>query len=479
MRRKRWLAAALVAITCLGLCACGKKTDPAASSSAPAETALPADMPDDFTFASGAGGWSTELFLEPDGSFTGMYFDSEMGDTDKDYPFGTVYFCVFAGRFDEIEKADEHSYTMKLGALSQETEEGEIEIDAEEGIRYISAAPYGLSEIGSTYRLYLPDTPLEGLSEEFLTWWPLRFEQGSTERKTLGCWGLLNDAEEYGFFSYEGEVYLDVPIPEDVEPLVTAAWGAEDRDTSYHTTIVRVSETASLQAGEKQHPGEDWGDGWLFSIARLDRLGLEHYLSYDDSNFDFFATDDVGAYYIFEHPSDVRLNRATQEEFSRAMEQWGALCEWADGIPAAVLEANPTLTPFTGEEYLSGQLRHEGEHRYVAYEDPDSETHANAMIFLSQPITQGEGGIWCVEGVQYLFTPGGDSYYVPVFPASMGHEKPSAEYYADLQAECDDGLHPELLKPEGALEEFVRTSESWMFDPDRDMSLFRFVEPEG
>lgn len=44
-----------------------------------------------------AGAWSTELVVSPDGSFTGYYHDTDMGDSGADYLNGTRYECDFSG----------------------------------------------------------------------------------------------------------------------------------------------------------------------------------------------------------------------------------------------------------------------------------------------------------------------------------------------------------------------------------------------
>lgn len=484
MKLKRLIAFGLAALMCLGLCACGEKTPAASSASVSASQPvgtilLPEEMPPYFTFASGVGAWGTELSLAPDGSFTGLFSDSDMGDTGEDYPNGTVYHCSFSGQFKDIRQENEYTYSMNLSELVLEEEEDRIRIDKEAGIRYISSIPYGVSRPGSAYRLYLPTAPVSELSEDFLSWWPLRYDQEEENRKVLTCWGLLNVEEGLGFFFYDDDFEFTVPIPEELAALLTVDRLGDEADNAHHKTLIRVSETASIEAGEKQHPGEDWGDGWLFSIAKLDQVGLEKYLAYDDSGFDFFAASADGeAYYLREHATDVRLNRNSNEEFNQAMSQWGMLSEWADRITDDILATNPNLVPFDPEEYLGGEYRYPGEHRIAIYEDPNDTSGGNAMVYLSQPVGSGEGKIWCVERVDYLFTPDGEIYSIPVFPASMGHEIPAAEYYDQTQAECDAGQHPELLTPEGALEEFVRTSESWLYDPD-DMSLFRFADPVG
>ena len=60
-------------------------------------------------------------------------------------------------------------------------------------------------------------------------------------------------------------------------------------------------------------------------------------------------------------------------------------------------------------------------------------------LFLSQPVVQGDSGIWCVErwmdgnGTVYHATPKTDAL--------------TADYYKDLQKQCDDGHKPWLLDP--------------------------------
>ena len=158
---------------------------------------LPDDFPMDLEFSSGVGGWGTSLTLERDGTFSGQFHDSDMGAIGEDYPNGTVYLCHFSGRFSDIEKVDEYSYSMTLSELSHDDEGGEEWI--EDGICYVPAAPYGMED-GETFVLYLPDTPTDGLDEDFLSWWPGCYApEGAPE--TLETYGLLNAKMGYGFFS--------------------------------------------------------------------------------------------------------------------------------------------------------------------------------------------------------------------------------------------------------------------------------------
>lgn len=166
-------------------------TPPAVS--APAEP----DFPMEFLFSSGAGAWGTTLILNADGSFSGNFGDSDMGDLDEAYPNGTHYYCSFYGRFDSGAPLGPQSQPLMLTELFQEAPEGSEYI--EDGIRYISSAPYGL-EGGVDFMFYTPDTPVSELDEELLSWWPGRYE--TTPSETLDCYCLWNVDGGCAFFTY-------------------------------------------------------------------------------------------------------------------------------------------------------------------------------------------------------------------------------------------------------------------------------------
>ena len=101
-----------------------------------------------------------------------------------------------------------------------------------------------------------------------------------------------------------------------------------------------------------------------------------------------------------------------------------------------------------------GHIHREGQGRHrAAHEKASGVSHKDLgrVVVIAekgrQPARQGEGGLWAVDqwldvqGTQYLY-----------FPDSG---KPAAEHYADLQAACDAGEHPELLTPAGAAAAFV------------------------
>ena len=145
-----------------------------------------------FTFCSGVGAWATEMVIAEDGSFTGRFHDSDMGDTGETYPNGKVYGCLFEGQLEIGEWLNDTTLRLKMTALTQP--EGSVPEAIEDGILYITADPYGLTGTDELL-LYLPGTPLDDLPEGYLMW--TYFYEGRPEK--LPFYGLYNEKEECGF----------------------------------------------------------------------------------------------------------------------------------------------------------------------------------------------------------------------------------------------------------------------------------------
>lgn len=153
-------------------------------------------LPKQFSFSSGAGGWGTTLNLKEDGSFSGKYSDSDLGDTGKKYPNGTVYICKFKGKFSSPKKINKYTYSTRLESLEQEGKPDTVYY--KKGKRYIVGGPYGL-EGADKFRIYLPNAPISKLPQEFLSW---AFWQ-EPESKKLGLYGIYNVAQGQGFTGYK------------------------------------------------------------------------------------------------------------------------------------------------------------------------------------------------------------------------------------------------------------------------------------
>ena len=170
-----------------------------------------------FEFYSGAGGWSTELTVGENGTFTGNFHDSEMGETDENYPDGTLYGCSFHGQFSDPEPVDENAWTVKL---TVEQDEGQVPEAIEDGIRYVTAAPYGL-EKAQTVTVFLPGTPVDCLPEDFMIWSHL--QETTPDAKVIPYYAIWNEADEAGFIAGG----WDVVGSASAEPAVVTALASE------------------------------------------------------------------------------------------------------------------------------------------------------------------------------------------------------------------------------------------------------------
>lgn len=120
-----------------------------------------------FIFSSGAGAWETDLSVDADGNFSGMFHDSEMGDTGEGYPSGSIYFSEFSGRFGQLEKVDDYTYATTIESIEYVNEPGTEEIKDE--MRYKYSEAYGLENAGRIL-FYLPGRPLDSFSEGERSW---------------------------------------------------------------------------------------------------------------------------------------------------------------------------------------------------------------------------------------------------------------------------------------------------------------------
>ncbi|NMD37191.1 MAG: hypothetical protein GYA87_00750 [Christensenellaceae bacterium] len=157
---------------------------------------LPFNTIKKFWFSSGAGAWGTSLNINKDGVFEGEFHDSDMGDTGEGYSNGTEYFCKFNGSFADISKINDYSYSMYIKNLQTSKKEKYIK----DGILYIGMEPYGV-EGGNEFKIYMPNTPINSLSEEFLSWYNGLGEL--VPGGVLGTFAAENVNTQEVFFEYE------------------------------------------------------------------------------------------------------------------------------------------------------------------------------------------------------------------------------------------------------------------------------------
>ena len=134
-------------------------------------------------------------------------------------------------------------------------------------------------------------------------------------------------------FENEG---LILPVPDSYSALLTVMTPKDDE----YGELFSVSETASIEAAEAtgQYTA---GAGWLFSISRVDEDQLHQMLCYLMFGSDVFGRDEQGMYYIFDHPTDVRIVRESYDFTDNDIAVWSELNQWAWEEKENFLKVNP------------------------------------------------------------------------------------------------------------------------------------------
>ena len=261
---------------------------------------------------------------------------------------------------------------------------------------------------------------------------------------------------------------VEVPVPTEYREFLAIETEPEAWNEHW-TPLISFSHKASVDAYAKDNPGEDAdGIGWVCTLMLLDRIGFEDWASGEKNGSSVFAEDGAEHYYLINRPTDVRVYAHDAA--------WETLNEWADALPARVIEQNG-LTPYDASELFETDYTYGGSHVDLGYRFPDQPMDL-AILSLSQPVIQGEGGVWCVERIHYVYSDYNFTDTQLVFPVSFGADKSAADYYAELQAQCDAGECPELLTPQGAALDYARRT-AWIFGEDVSETDFERIEFVG
>ena len=148
---------------------------------------------------------------------------------------------------------------------------------------------------------------------------------------------LRPDGEAGQLYENDG---LKLLIPLEYDELLITETPQDDTGVQ----LFSVSEKASVEAAKAA--GMDYeGGGWLFSIERIDEATLRDLLCNTDlSGTEVFARDDLGRYYLYRHPTDVRYVREDNDAMAADQEIWTGLNEWAwTRVRETFLHENPEL----------------------------------------------------------------------------------------------------------------------------------------
>ena len=264
---------------------------------------------------------------------------------------------------------------------------------------------------------------------------------------------------------------LEIPVPAAYAPLLSVESEPEAWNEHW-TPLISFTHRASLEAYRRDNPaaGDDAeeGVGWIATVMRLDRVGFEDWLSGERSGTTLFARDDADRFYLLSRPTDVPVYEPD--------DAWTELNDWAATLPRTIIERNG-LAAYDASELFAADYTYPGEHVDLGYRVPGQPMDL-IVLSLSQPVKQGEGGIWCVERVRYVYSAYSFTDTQLVFPVSFGVDEPAADYYARLQAACDAGEQDELLTTVGAALDYAGRTK-WLFGEDVNASDFELVETEG
>ena len=214
-------------------------------------------------------------------------------------------------------------------------------------------------------------------------------------------------------------------LPEEIRDLVTVRTDGLEADE-----LVSVYETASLDAAAERGE-EDTGAGWIFSISAIPEDRLRELRCGGMDGMEVFAEDE-DVVYVFNHPTDVRMVRASNDEMNKGMDQWTMINEWASQeVRQEILANNPELD----EEF---------------YTNTDLDMHLAQAAY--RPGTKFE-----LRAVDY----GPD----PLDPAALGEN----DYIEDLAEDYTYEMRDDVEEPAG--EYYVLA-----FDDDREEVRFDFFK---
>lgn len=287
------------------VCACAETEETVFSSLAGME----------WTFSSGAGGWSTDMQIMADGTFQGQFHDSEMGDTADSYPDGTLYLCAFSGRMAVEEQVSEHAWKIRVEELQLDEEAGRESIS--EGVRTVTAEPYGISA-GDEMLLYAPGTPMDTIPEDMRFWThALDMENPPAE---LENWFLTSEKNESGFVG----MILNMINPwetvtaEELKEFSGFVFGVPEGAENIVYRLLRDQGLAEMQftMGEDDY------------CARMQAVELQEGEWMNIS----------GMYFAWENEEEVQIGqcRGTIGQAQADASDWVELCTWYDSTSEIV-----------------------------------------------------------------------------------------------------------------------------------------------
>ncbi len=245
-----------------------------------------------FIFSSGAGGWATELSVNPDGTFSGLYCDDDMGDTGSGYENGTRYECDFTGRFNKkILTGGPLIYKLIIDEMNCEHKPGTEEII--DGVRHIYTEPYGLEGLtGREDALIFCDA---GVVTQVFT----EEEQQWLSSVGFGCY-VGSD------FDYIRDVPEELPFAALLNTMEDQAFYSQNRSEKNKTYLVNTVQLPGLhnEKSTKNSDGYYYVDGNDDGSFRVISTCFKTSKDYDEYNdADTFVYDSLKKIYGKDAPA--------------------------------------------------------------------------------------------------------------------------------------------------------------------------------
>ena len=243
-------------------------------------------------------------------------------------------------------------------------------------------------------------------------------------------WIVLNAQENSAVFCrlaeadavFETSVLFD--LPEELSGQVTAVVTGHFTDE-----IVTYYYTPEFNEEEMEN---DYLKSRFFTVQRVTPGEFEdEYNNHVTVGYLSFPGRDSASYYVL----DDANGGVVVDDVYGYDQVATALTEWVEGLFAADDAITPidlSDTPFVDDFSYSGNHINVTVWPYGDSDDPDAPYWT---LVLSQPATQGDGGIWCVERAFYT-DENGVQLTMYVLPET---DLTAAEYYAQLQAQADAG----------------------------------------
>ena len=243
-------------------------------------------------------------------------------------------------------------------------------------------------------------------------------------------WIVLNAQENSAVFCrlaeadavFETSVLFD--LPEELSGQVTAVVTGHFTDE-----IVTYYYTPEFNEEEMEN---DYLKSRFFTVQRVTPGEFEdEYNNHVTVGYLSFPGRDSASYYVL----DDANGGVVVDDVYGYDQVATALTEWVEGLFAADDAITPidlSDTPFVDDFSYSGNHIDVTVWPYGDSDDPDAPYWT---LVLSQPATQGDGGIWCVERAFYTDENG----VQPTMYVLPETDLTAAEYYAQLQAQADAG----------------------------------------